>query len=62
MASQNEKVSPATDRKSVSLTIYNDEIVLIREEREISVDAGFNRVAIPAEGATTLSYKVQLRW
>jgi hypothetical protein len=46
MENQVEKPSPATDRKAVSLTIYNDDIALIREEREIKVDAGFNRIAM----------------
>ncbi|GHT96087.1 DUF4139 domain-containing protein [Betaproteobacteria bacterium] len=46
MENQVEKVSSAVDRKAASLTIYNDDIALIREEREIKVEAGFNRVAM----------------
>lgn len=46
MKNQVEKISPVADRKSVSLTVYNDDIALVREEREIRVDAGFNRLAM----------------
>ncbi|MDR2187108.1 MAG: DUF4139 domain-containing protein [Azonexus sp.] len=41
-----EKISRAEDRKAVAVTIYNESLALIREEREISLDAGENRVAL----------------
>jgi hypothetical protein len=45
-------VHPASDRKSVDLTVYNDGQALIREERILSLAKGDNRVRIPDIPAT----------
>jgi hypothetical protein len=41
-----------TDRLSVDLTIYNSNFALVREERNIELDRGFNRIIVPDIPAT----------
>jgi len=41
-----ENVSRAEDRKTVAVTIYNESLALIREEREVSLNAGHNLLAL----------------
>ena len=41
-----ETRSDSSDRSSVALTIYNDELALIRETRTVSLHAGVNRIAL----------------
>jgi hypothetical protein len=41
-----ETVSRAEDRKAVAVTIYNESLALIREEREVKLNAGRNLLAL----------------
>ncbi|MDR2244289.1 MAG: DUF4139 domain-containing protein [Burkholderiales bacterium] len=41
-----ENVSRAEDRKAVAVTIYNESLALIREEREVTLNAGRNLLAL----------------
>jgi len=41
-----ETVSQAQDRKAVAVTIYNQSLALIREEREVNLNAGRNLLAL----------------
>lgn len=41
-----EKISPATDRSAVAVTIYNDSLALVRETRQLSFEEGVNRFAL----------------
>ncbi|MDR2155033.1 MAG: DUF4139 domain-containing protein [Burkholderiaceae bacterium] len=41
-----ETVSRAEDRKAVAVTIYNESLALIREERELNLNAGRNLLAL----------------
>jgi len=41
-----ETVSRAEDRKAVAVTIYNESLALIREEREVNLNAGRNLLAL----------------
>ncbi|MCL2310673.1 MAG: DUF4139 domain-containing protein [Proteobacteria bacterium] len=41
-----ENVSRAEDRKAVAVTIYNESLALIREEREVNLNAGRNLLAL----------------
>jgi hypothetical protein len=45
-------ITPASDRQSVDLTIYNVNLALVREERTIDLTKGINRVVIPDIPAT----------
>lgn len=40
-----EKVSTAQDQKSVSITIYNENLALIKDTRNVNLDQGVNRLA-----------------
>ena len=42
----------ASERTSVDLTIYNQNLALVREERTIDLEKGFNRIIIPDIPAT----------
>ena len=41
-----EKQSEGTARKEVAVTIYNDDLALIRELRDLDLDIGLNRIAL----------------
>jgi hypothetical protein len=41
-----ENISPGEDRKAVAVTIYNESLALIREERDLNLKAGRNLVAL----------------
>jgi len=41
-----ETVSRAEDRKAVAVTIYNESLALIREERQVNLNAGRNLLAL----------------
>jgi hypothetical protein len=41
-----ETLSRAEDRKAVAVTIYNESLALIREEREVTLNAGRNLLAL----------------
>jgi hypothetical protein len=41
-----ENVSRAEDRKAVAVTIYNESLALIREERDVKLNAGRNLLAL----------------
>lgn len=41
-----ETTSQGADRESVAVTIYNDDLALIRETRKIPLNAGANRIAL----------------
>ncbi|MDR2174029.1 MAG: DUF4139 domain-containing protein [Burkholderiales bacterium] len=41
-----ENISRAEDRKAVAVTIYNESLALIREEREVTLNAGRNLLAL----------------
>ncbi|MDR0250424.1 MAG: DUF4139 domain-containing protein [Burkholderiales bacterium] len=41
-----ENVSRAEDRKAVAVTIYNESLALIREEREVTLNTGRNLLAL----------------
>ena len=47
-----QSITPASNRQSVDLTIYNQNIALVREERTIDLEKGLNRVIIPDIPAT----------
>jgi hypothetical protein len=47
-----QPVTPASDRQSVDLTIYNSNLALIHEERTINLVKGLNHVVIPDIPAT----------
>ncbi len=47
-----QPITPASDRQSVDLTIYNSNLALIREERTINLVKGLNHVIIPDIPAT----------
>jgi hypothetical protein len=49
---QQQQATTARDRTSVDLTIYNQNLSLIREERTISIGKGMSRVLIPDIPAT----------
>lgn len=42
----NEKLSRAEDRATVAVTIYNESLALVREERDIFLDQGRNSIAM----------------
>ena len=41
-----ETASQGADRESVAVTIYNDDLALIRETRKVPLNAGINRIAL----------------
>jgi hypothetical protein len=45
-ASEAEKLSPLDDQTSVAVTIYNENLALIKDQRTISLDDGFNLLAV----------------
>ena len=47
-----QSITPASDRQSVDLTIYNVNLALVREERTIDLVKGLNHVIIPDIPAT----------
>lgn len=47
-----QSITPASNRQSVDLTIYNANLALVREERTIDLAKGLNRVVIPDIPAT----------
>jgi hypothetical protein len=47
-----QPITPASDRQSVDLTIYNANLALVREERTIDLVKGLNHVVIPDIPAT----------
>jgi hypothetical protein len=47
-----QSLTPASNRQSVELTIYNANLALVREERTIDLTKGLNRVVIPDIPAT----------
>lgn len=40
-----EKVSTSADQRAVALTVYNGDLSLVRDERRVRLEAGFNRLA-----------------
>ena len=45
-AEPTETASQGADRESVAITIYNDDLALIRETRKVPLNAGINRIAL----------------
>ncbi len=45
-APDNEKLSRAEDRAAVAVTIYNESLALVREEREVTFNQGRNSIAM----------------
>ena len=45
-AEPTETASQGADRESVAVTIYNDDLALIRETRKVPLNAGINRIAL----------------
>ena len=45
-ADPTETASQGADRESVAVTIYNDDLALIRETRKVPLNAGINRIAL----------------
>jgi len=45
-ADPTETASQGADRESVAVTIYNDDLALIRETRKLPLNAGINRIAL----------------
>lgn len=43
--SATEKVSTAAEQKDISVTIYNDNLALVKDVRHVRLDGGFNRLA-----------------
>ncbi|MDO4643551.1 MAG: hypothetical protein Q4A74_06905 [Cardiobacteriaceae bacterium] len=56
-----ETVSNDSDRESVALTIYNDELALIRETRKLNLNAGLNRIALRDVSARIMPQTVSLQ-
>lgn len=42
----NEKRSTLDDQQSVAVTIYNDDLALVKDTRRVSIDGGVNRIAL----------------
>ena len=47
LSAQSREVTPAGERTSVDLTIYNQNLSLIREERSFTLARGLSRVVVP---------------
>lgn len=45
-ADPTETASQGADRESVAITIYNDDLALIRETRKVPLNVGINRIAL----------------
>lgn len=56
-----EKTSSAEDRKAVAVTIYNDSLALVREERSLTLDKGLNRIALRDVSAQIMPETASLR-
>lgn len=44
-ASETEKLTTLDDQTSVAVTIYNDNLALVKDQRQITLDKGFNNLA-----------------
>ena len=44
-ANQTEKLTTLDDQSSVAITIYNDNLALVKDQRQILLDKGFNNLA-----------------
>ena len=44
-ASETEKLTTLDDQTSVAVTIYNDNLALVKDQRKITLDKGFNNLA-----------------
>ena len=45
-ADPTETVSEGKDREAVAVTIYNENLALVREARKLPLNAGANRIAL----------------
>src|SRR6478672_12456168 len=45
-AAQKETASTLADQQSVAVTIYNENLALIKDTRRVGLDAGLNRLAL----------------
>ncbi|MDP1862672.1 MAG: DUF4139 domain-containing protein [Thiobacillus sp.] len=60
-ASNDETVSTASDQHSVAVTIYNDNLALIKDARRVSLDTGANQLAWREVSAQMRPETAQLR-
>src|SRR6266516_6439671 len=45
-AAVEEHRSQATDQQSIAVTIYNEDLALVKDVRQVKLDAGVNRLAL----------------
>lgn len=56
-----ETVSQASDRQGVAVTIYNDGLALVREQRQVPLRQGLNQLALRDVAAQIMPQTVSLR-
>ncbi|RMX03067.1 DUF4139 domain-containing protein [Corticibacter populi] len=56
-----EKVSDAGSRQALAVTIYNESLALIREERQLPLDKGLNRIALREVSGQIMPQTASLR-
>ena len=61
MAPQEEKVTTASDQKEIAVTIYNDNLALVKDTRRVKLEIDFNRVAWREISAQIRPETAQLR-
>ena len=42
---KDEKVTTATEQKEVAVTIYNDDLALVKDARKVKLERDFNKLA-----------------
>ncbi|THU00308.1 DUF4139 domain-containing protein [Lampropedia puyangensis] len=60
-ATVEEAQSAVQDRQSVAVTIYNDGLALVRDERKIKLNQGLNRIALREVSAQIMPQTASLR-
>ncbi len=60
-APRDEKISTATDQKEVAVTIYNDNLALVKDARRVRLDRDFNKLAWREVSAQMRPETAQLR-
>ena len=61
VAAAPERRSTLDDQQAVAVTIYNDELALVKDTRKVSLDAGENRIALRDVSARMRPETAQLR-
>ena len=60
MAEMTELKSDADDQQALSLTVYNDDLVLVRDRRAVTLPAGVSRMAFADVSAKIRSETARL--